>query len=195
MAKIVFERDGIHVKEIVDFPIIGHTEVGDRISYGEISEKDKLTLIITRIVPQFDEDNALRSIELTLKDEPTVIQPSGKGKKCKGQHPHKRRTVIIEGIEYSDKIGNEILITAAEYLIEQGLLKAEDVPIDVTMGPRHLINDEKRHKNGKEFSQPKQRSNGLYIETHASIEDHKKYSRRLLEKFKVYNFSVKEQNL
>jgi len=74
-------------------------------------------------------------------------------------------------------------------------LKAEDVPIDVTNGPRHLINDEKRHKNGKEFYQPKQLSNGLYIETHASIKDHKKYSRELLKKFKVFNFSVEEQNL
>lgn len=195
MAKIVFERDGIHVKEIVDFPIIGHTEVGDRMSYDEISEKDNLTLIITRIVPQFGEDNALSSIELTLKDEPTVIQPPEKSKERKGQHPRKRHTVIIEGVEYSDKIGNEILITAAEYLIERGLLKAEDVPIDVTTGPRHLINDEKRHKNGKEFSQPKQLSNGLYIETHISLKDIKVYSRRLLEKFKVFNFIVKEQNL
>ena len=195
MAKIVFERDGIHVKEIVDFPIIGHTEVGDKISYDEISEKDNLTLIITRIVPQFDDDAALRSIELTLKDEPTVIQPPKKIKGPKGPQPHKKYTVIIEGIKYPDKIGNGILITAAEYLIERGLLKVEDVPIDVTTGPRHLINDEKRHKNGKEFSQPKQLSNGLYIETHISLKDIKVYSRRLLEKFKVFNFIVQEQNL
>lgn len=60
----------------------------------------------------------------------------------------------------------QMLIEAAERAIREGRI---DVYTRIETGhSRYLINQEPIHKNGREFFSPRQLSNGLYIETHAS---------------------------
>jgi hypothetical protein len=82
----------------------------------------------------------------------------------------------------------EILVNTANWLIENGKLKPSDCPVETTRDPRstrYLINTQPKHKDGSDFTSPKELSNGLWIETHYSTKNCIKHANRLLEKFKV----------
>jgi predicted type IV restriction endonuclease len=93
-------------------------------------------------------------------------------------------TITKENNEIREmKIGNNIypigkrelyniLVNTAEWLIKEGKLKREDVPIN-TKGEKnyednkinYLVNKDHKNSGNKEFRAPKPLSNGLYIET------------------------------
>ncbi|RLA94076.1 MAG: hypothetical protein DRG25_03260, partial [Deltaproteobacteria bacterium] len=83
------------------------------------------------------------------------------------------------------KYSYEILLNAAEWLIQKGRLKKEDYPIRTTerARTRYVINNEPKHSDGKDFKRPKRLSNDLYIETKFKTNRCKKLARELLEKY------------
>ena len=85
---------------------------------------------------------------------------------------------------YRDEIkySYEILTKTAEWLIQQGKLRASDCPIP-TGRKRNLVNTEPRHREGEEFTAPRQLSNRLWLETHFSTKGCIRNARRLLERY------------
>jgi len=85
---------------------------------------------------------------------------------------------------YSDEIkySYEILTKTADWLIDQGKLRASDCPVP-TGRKRNLVDTEPRHREGEEFTAPRQLSNGLWLETHFSTKGCIRNARRLLERF------------
>lgn len=75
----------------------------------------------------------------------------------------------------------QMLIEAAERAIREGRIDAH-TRIE-TGHSRYLINQKPIHKNGRDFFSPRQLSNGLYIETHAS-KDHARRQVQLLNEWK-----------
>ena len=78
----------------------------------------------------------------------------------------------------------EIPFFVAEWLIEQGKLTPEKCPIK-TRGKRYLVNVIPAHSHRK-FIQPKQLSNGLWIEGNLNYEN---AIRVALELLKYFNYS------
>lgn len=77
----------------------------------------------------------------------------------------------------------EILVNTANWLIKQGKLHKSDCPVNISRGKRYLINTIPKHRYGEPFRAPRNLSNGLFIESHASTVSIIDYSERLLEKF------------
>ncbi|MCE2435846.1 MAG: hypothetical protein J4F29_23460 [Candidatus Latescibacteria bacterium] len=95
----------------------------------------------------------------------------------------KRMQIGSESYEFS--YGNEILVNTANWLIDKGHLKHTDCPIKISprAKTRILIGSTPTHPRGNNFLAAKKLKNGLYIETHASIEQIIEYAKRLLEKY------------
>ena len=77
----------------------------------------------------------------------------------------------------------EILVNTANWLINNDRLKSSDCPLAIGGGKRFLINTVPEHKNGISFSNPKELSNGLWIETHQAKKQLVDYAYRLLQAF------------
>ena len=106
-----------------------------------------------------------------------------KKKRRKPSAPPARPTRIRLGTHSDDiKYSYEILTKTAEWLIRQGKLKASDCPIAIGR-KRNLVNTEPRHREGEEFTAPRQLSNGLWMETHFSTKGCIRNARRLIERY------------
>lgn len=92
----------------------------------------------------------------------------------------------LKSDSYNLNYSYEILINTANWLIKNGRISAQNIPISISRGNRYLINKEPKHKYGDSFKSPKKLSNGLWIEVHCSTAHAINLAKRLLEKF---NFS------
>jgi hypothetical protein len=101
-------------------------------------------------------------------------------------------TIRQEGPMYRFRLGNEtfesphaidILINTANWLIQKGKLRPENCPVVIGGRKRYLINREPKHRFDDDFKNPKQLSNGLWIEVHHNKASCINYAKRLLEKF------------
>lgn len=96
------------------------------------------------------------------------------------------KIVVIAGQPYECRYAKDILMHVANWLVAQGCISPKDCPIVVTRhagrrAHRCLINRLPQHLDGAPFRAPKQLSNGLMIETHATRAGLERYARRLLE--------------
>jgi len=82
--------------------------------------------------------------------------------------------------ELSVNLWKEVLLRTAEWLIKQGKLNPEDVPISAG-NKRYLVNTEPIHPTGRHFISQERLSNGLYIELNYSAERTVAMARKLLE--------------
>ena len=95
------------------------------------------------------------------------------------------KRILIGSESYEFSYGNEILVNTANWLIDKGHLKHAECPIKISprAKTRILIGSTPTHPRGNKFVSAKKLKNGLYIETHASIEQIIEYAKRLLEKY------------
>jgi predicted type IV restriction endonuclease len=96
-----------------------------------------------------------------------------------------------EEIPRKMKLGNKvfeidnvykILVNTANWLIDNGKIKPYDYPIK-TGYKRYLINNQPKHKDGKDFIKPIELSNGLWIEANHDTGSSIHYAVFLLKKF------------
>ena len=85
------------------------------------------------------------------------------------------------GYEKTIKNWRELLVETAEWLIQEGLLEANASGIKVGNATRNLI-----HTNSRAFQNPKQLSNGLYIDTWGNKDTVAKRVSLLVQKFSQY---------
>ncbi|MDS0256683.1 hypothetical protein ApAK_03180 [Thermoplasmatales archaeon AK] len=96
--------------------------------------------------------------------------------------PSRPKRLLILGQEVRVSTVKEVLIAVAEWLIQHGKLKANDVPIE--SGPsRYIVNREPIHKSGKKFFDDYTLSNGLHLEVHGSHQAVESNAKFLMEKF------------
>lgn len=175
--KIVFTKDGIQFDEVIDNPFNIKTR-SKIISYNELP-KSFPPLLLKSIKPNISDKNVLESLTLIVyKDE--------KNKKSKivtkSAKENKNKTFILNGKDYKAKNEYEILKETCEFLIREGKLNSNTVPID-SGHYRYIVNVKQVHKNGKKFFLPQKLSNGLYMEAHNSYETTIKNARKLLKTF------------
>ena len=102
--------------------------------------------------------------------------------RTKRSPPTRPKKLLIQGQEIRVSTVREILISVAEWLIQHGKLKPNDVPIE--SGPsRYIVNKEPIHKSGKKFFDDYALSNGLHLEVHGSHEAVESNAKFLMEKF------------
>ena len=74
----------------------------------------------------------------------------------------------------ADDESTGILVGLAEWLVDQGELRAERCPFMPPGGrTRYLVNDQPAHRNGRNFNSPVKLSNGLYLEKSQNDFDHR----------------------
>ena len=114
--------------------------------------------------------------------EITAEEPVEPAPEPGGQHMPRRMTLEDETVELEHYF--EILVNVANWLIKKGKLKRADCPVATERARRrNLVNVEPKHRDGERFHQPKQLSDALWIEAHASGEALENYARWLLERF------------
>lgn len=91
------------------------------------------------------------------------------------------RNIAIGSNNYSIRNAYDILIHTAEWLISNGKLKKSECPIRIGR-KRYLINIEPKHPH-REFINPKQLSNGLYVDCNISKATAITNARDLLKKY------------
>ena len=91
--------------------------------------------------------------------------------------------MIVGNQSFSLQNAFEILVNTANWLVRQGKLRKSDCPISISRGKRYLVNTIPKHRYDEPFRAPRELTNGLFVETHASTVSIIDYSRRLLEKF------------
>ncbi len=175
--KIVFTKDGIQFDEIVNNPFDVQTK-SKTIKYEKLPRSFP-PLLLKSIKPKISDKNVLESLTLIVyKDE--------KNKKSKivikSAKENKDKTFILNGKEYKAKNEYEILKETCEFLIKEGKLNANTVPIE-SGHTRYIVNVKPVHKNDNDFLSPQKLSNGLYMEAHNSYESTIKNSRLLLKRF------------
>ncbi len=175
--KIVFTKDGIHFDEVIDNPFDVQTK-SKTIKYEKLPRSFP-PLLLKSIKPKISDKNVLESLTLIVyKDE--------KNKKSKivikSAKENKNKTFILNGKEYKAKNEYEILKETCEFLIREGKLNANTVPIE-SGHIRYIVNVKPVHKNDEGFFSPQKLSNGLYMEAHNSYESTIKNSMLLLKKF------------
>jgi hypothetical protein len=123
----------------------------------------------------------LGTLDIKVRSTSTTVPSRNKRPK---PPPGKARPTRISVGTYGDdvKYSYEILTKTAEWLIRQGKLKASDCPVP-TGRKRNLVNTEARHRDGEEFTAPRELSNGLWIETNHSTAGCIGLARRLLKMF------------
>lgn len=96
--------------------------------------------------------------------------------------PTRPKRLLILGQEMRVSTVREVLIIIAEWLIQQGKLKPDSVPVE--SGPsRYIVNKEPIHRSGKKFFDDYLLSNGLHLEVHGSHQAVEANSKLLMEKF------------
>lgn len=116
------------------------------------------------------------------KEMPPAVPDFGRWKEAITAGAAKKPVrMTISGKSYPLRYAKEILVNTAEWLIQQGKLKRNTPPIS-SGRTRYIFNDSPRHPRGNHFRAPERLSNGLYIETHASVETCKSNARKLLER-------------
>lgn len=127
--------------------------------------------------PEIEDFLRERIKELITPVEEEVIPPT-EPPVWGGTRPRKMR---IGSDTYEIRNSYEILTNTAEWLIRKGKLKRSDCPIR-TGRKRYLINTNPKHSH-RDFINPKQLSNGLYVDINVSRAQAITSARRLLEKF------------
>ncbi len=128
--------------------------------------------------PEIEDFLRERIEELITPVEEVEVVPTTELSVREGTRPGKIR---IGSDAY--EIGNcyEILTNTAEWLIRKGKLKRSDCPIQ-TGRKRYLINTNPKHPH-RDFINPKQLSNGLYVDANIGRVGAITNARRLLERF------------
>lgn len=86
----------------------------------------------------------------------------------------------IKEEHFSTNRWNGVLWMTAEWLINQGKLSADDMPVKAGK-KRYLVNTDARHPTGRLFISPKELPNGLFIELNYSADRVVAMARKLLE--------------
>lgn len=93
-------------------------------------------------------------------------------KRSKPKKTTKRGNYIgtkIDGEFFEGKKYKDTMVHVCEWLIKQGKLIPERCPYGDSRRKRYLVNNEPLHAH-RAFFYPRELSNGLYVETHKSIE-------------------------
>lgn len=110
--------------------------------------------------------------------------------RAKRNPPTRPKKLLIQGQAVHVSTVRDVLIAVAEWLIQHGKLKQNDVPIE--SGPsRYIVNKEPLHKSGKRYFDDQLLSNGLHLEVHCSHQAVETNSRILMEKFGYGKNSIK----
>lgn len=107
--------------------------------------------------------------------------------------PDRPQKAILDGKEYEiKKPSRDPLIIVSEYLIKEGLLKKKNCPIAIKgQRVRYIFNVTPKHRRGNRFLSYYILSNGIYLNTHYSVEDAIIWSKRILEHFGLSSDLVK----
>lgn len=150
-------------------------------------DNSSLVRLIRKTVPDFTPTQIRQSlhradirVEFPTTSETPPPAPKPKAATAEG------KTLVLAGETYALRYAKEIVVHAANWLVEQGKLTADDCPVVVTRQTsrgtnRCLVNTTPTHLDGTEFTSPEQLTSGLFVETHASRMDLERYARRLLE--------------
>jgi len=132
-----------------------------------------------------NEEKKLKKVNRKVKTTKII-----KSKKIASGKPQK---ALLDGVEYEiKKPSRDPLIIVSEYLIEKGLLKKKDCPIQIGgQRIRYMYNVIPEHPRGNNYLSHKKLSNEIYLNTHYSIEDAITWSKRILEHFELSSNLVK----
>lgn len=73
-----------------------------------------------------------------------------------------------------------VYVTFVRFLFDEGYLSVDDLPLKLGR-TRYTINTEPTHPDGREMYEAKEVRDGVYLETHANIDQLKSYTRQLAE--------------
>ena len=118
-----------------------------------------------------------KEVEDKMETLEETLDVYNESKKRERFMPHKL-VILNEEIENVNHV-KDVLIQTAEWLIQQGKLDKNKMPIMSGL-KRCIVNSEKVHNSGINFLSPEKLSNGLYIETHDPHEAIEKYARKLM---------------
>ena len=176
-VELLFTKEGMTERRKVKMPFKGDTWHEELVTYKEIEERKGIKLTVDKIEPEKTEKGVLKSLRFHVTHYLTSLE---REHNAPPPEPYKRGIEIQEDF-ISCRFSKDILVETANWLIDKDYLKEEDAPIDLGASKRYLINSVKKHKDGYNFSQPKELKNGLFIETKYSHKACVDYAERLLE--------------
>ena len=133
--ELLFTKEGMKVRKEVKMPFAGEEWHEKLVSYKEIEGINGIELTINKTEPDI-ETGVLKSLRFHVTHYLTPLE-----KKRKTQSPESyRRGVEIHGDFISCRFSNAILVETANWLIDKGYLKRNDIPIDLGGNKRYLIN-------------------------------------------------------
>lgn len=139
--------------------------------------------------------DCLSRAEVQIAFRPAGSAPPAIAAPQKTRTPEATRYIVIQGERRDCKRAPDIFVQTAEWLVQRGKLTADKCPVILRLkvpdastienDPPRLcrfhVNTEPKHAQERDFIEPKQLSNGLWVETKVSRSDAEAYARRLLE--------------
>jgi len=97
----------------------------------------------------------------------------------------KPSSAIIDGLKIEiRKPSRDPLIIVSDYLIKKNMLKKSDCPVSIGgQRVRYMYNTKPVHPKGNPYLSEYKLSNGIYLNTHYSVEDAISWSKRILQHF------------
>ncbi|HUV01876.1 MAG TPA: hypothetical protein VMW67_00215 [Desulfobacteria bacterium] len=190
--ELLFTKEGMKVRKRVSMPFTGEDWHEKLVSYEEIARRDGIKLTVGKIEPEIE-----RGVLKGLKFHVTDYSVSSTEKVKVIPRDSNKPGIEIQGDFVECKFAKDVLVETANWLIDENLLKEENIPMDVGGYKRYLINTKKVHKDGSSFHEAKTLKNGMFIETHESKKNCIEYAKRMLEKvglsrddLRVIGFSI-----
>jgi hypothetical protein len=167
-------------KKITEWDITDDNE--SRVAIKSISIANLESFGVIPSEPIFTSSVGNTKAEESSAKEVEIKSPDSHNRRKGGANgPLRPVSVSINGEVFNVTKSNQILIKTAEWLISKGkITKSTSIP----SGPdRWLINAQKIHKDGDQFANPHELSNGLYLETNYSSQRIEQLAKSLMKHF------------
>ena len=132
--ELLFTKEGMKVRKKVEMPFTDEEWHEKLVSYKEIEGINGIELTVNKIEPDIEE-GVLKSLRFHVTHYLTSFEEEHKAESPESY----RRGIEIQGDFISCRFSNAILVETANWLIDKGYLKREDIPID--LGGKQKIPD------------------------------------------------------
>lgn len=185
---VAFSREGVTVQEERETPLSEDTKTVtiDELEWDSFPMDLLMEVTSVEPVPSEDDETALSEIRFTVSRLERSSSDDSTGSEGNFWEQVERETGIRkqEGqISLSgDKNAKNNLMAFVRFLIEQGYLTEDDLPVK-SGWKRYLINTEPIHQQDDDMAQGEEVVDGVFLETKYSREDIQKKIKELGERF------------
>lgn len=125
-----------------------------------------------------DSNESANALVTPIEDDVVLLHPPQKPlgttlqnfQPTSGKNSAPPSVTFPDGVQRSPRRWNELLVEVFEWLIRSGRLTPRDCPMRLG-NSRYIVDTQAVHSNGQGFKQPRQLSNGLYLEANLTASE------------------------